>query len=125
MPLEVEAIKKFSTAHLRCGTSFTFTVFVVAVLVFSLIGRQSLWLMVFSRIVLIPAVAALGYEVVYFGGRHAENRLVRMILYPGLLLQGLTTREPDEGRIETAIAALKEVMLKDRLGENMTEAASP
>jgi uncharacterized protein YqhQ len=125
VPLEVDDIKEFSTAHLRCGTSFAFTVLIVAVLIFSLIGRESLWLMVLSRIVLIPAVAALSYEIIYFSSRHAGNKLVRMVLYPGLLLQKLTTREPDEGQIETAIAALKTVMVKDGPGESMAEPASP
>lgn len=124
-PLEVEAIKKSSTAHLRCGTSFAFTVLVVAVLVFSLIGRESLWLMILSRIVLIPAVSALSYEIIYISGRHADNKIVRMVLYPGLLLQKLTTRNPDEGQIETAITALKAVMVKDGLGESIAEPVSP
>lgn len=111
VPLEVEAIKKYSTAHVRCGTSFLFVIMIIAILVFALIGRpSSLWLMVLSRIILIPVIAAFGYEVTHFGGKHAKNGLVRAILYPGLLLQKLTTRQPDDSQLEVAISALKKVV---------------
>ena len=111
VPLEVEAIKKYSTAHVRCGTSFLFVILIIAILVFALIGRpSSLWLMVLSRIILIPVIAAFGYEVTHFGGKHAKNGLVRAILYPGLLLQKLTTRQPDDSQLEVAISALKKVV---------------
>ena len=111
VPLEVEAIKGYSTAHVRCGTSFLFAVLIIAILVFALIGRPpSLWLMVLSRIILIPVIAALGYEVTHFGGKHTKNSLVRAILYPGLLLQKLTTRQPDDSQLEVAISALRKVV---------------
>ena len=114
VPLEVEAVKAYSTAHTRCGTSFLFVVLVIAILVFALIGIPSLWLMVLSRIVLIPVIAALGYEVIYFAGRHSNNRLVRIVLAPGLWLQSLTTREPDEKQLEVAILALSTVIEADK-----------
>jgi len=98
VPLEVEAVRKYDTAHVRCGTS-------------------SLWLMVLSRIVLIPVIAAIGYEVTYFAGRHAENAWVRAILAPGLWLQSLTTREPDDSQLEVAVAALGKVMEIDGIDE--------
>jgi len=110
VPLEVEAVRKYSIAHVRCGTSFLFTVLIIAIVVFALIGRPSLWLMVLSRIVLIPVIAAIGYEVTYFGARHIKNGLVRAALAPGLWLQGLTTREPDDSQIEVALSALKKVV---------------
>ncbi len=111
VPLEVEAIKGYSTAHVRCGTSFLFAVLIIAILVFALIGRPpSLWLMALSRIILIPVIAALGYEVTHFSGRHTKNRFIRAILYPGLLLQKLTTREPDDSQLEVAISALRKVV---------------
>jgi len=109
-PLEVEAARKYSTAHVRCGTSFLFAVLIIAILVFSLVGLPSLWLMVLSRIILIPVIAALGYEVTHFGGKHTKNGLVRAILYPGLLLQKLTTRQPDDSQLEVAISALRKVV---------------
>ena len=115
VPLEVEAIKGYSTAHVRCGTSFLFAVLIIAILVFALIGRPpSLWLMVLSRIILIPVIAALGYEVTHFGGKHTKNGLVRAILYPGLLLQKLTTREPDDSQLEVALSALRKVVEIDQ-----------
>ncbi len=121
--LEVEAVKKFATAHVRCGTSFLFVVLMLAIIVFALVGRPSLWLMVLSRIVLIPVIAAIGYEVTYFAGRHAENGLVRAILAPGLWLQSLTTREPDDSQLEVAVTALGKVVEMDQL-EEAAEAAA-
>ena len=108
--LELESVKKYSTAHVRCGSSFLFAVMIVAILVFSLIGRPALWLMVLSRIVLVPVIAAVGYEVVYFGAGHAANRLVRAVLAPGLWIQALTTRQPDDSQVEVAITALSQVI---------------
>jgi len=109
-PLEVETVRKYNTAHVRCGTSFLFAVLVISVIVFALVGLPSVWLMVLSRIILIPVIAALAYEVIHFGAKHAENGLVRAILAPGLWLQSLTTREPDDSQLEVAVAALKKVV---------------
>jgi len=118
VPLEVEAIKGYSTAHVRCGTSFLFAVLIIAILVFALIGRpSSLWLIVLSRIILIPVIAALGYEVTHFGGKHTKNGLVKATLYPGLLLQKLTTRQPDDSQLEVAISALRKVVEIEQLEE--------
>ncbi len=117
VPLEVEAVRKHSTAHVRCGTSFLFIVLIIAIIVFAFIGRPALWLMVLSRVVLIPVIAALGYEVTYFGARHSRNVLVRAILSPGLLLQSLTTGEPDDSQLEVAISALKKAVEIDELEE--------
>ncbi|MFC2071279.1 DUF1385 domain-containing protein [Chloroflexota bacterium] len=116
-PLEVEAVRKYSTAHVRCGTSFLFVVMIIAIIVFALIGLHSPWLMVLSRIVLIPLIAALGYEAIYFGARHINNGLVRAVLAPGLWLQALTTREPDDSQLEVALSALKGVMEADQMEE--------
>ncbi len=116
-PLEVEAVREYSTAHVRCGTSFLFAVLIISIVVFALIGLHSLWLMVLSRIILIPVIAALGYEVIYFGARHINNGLVRGVLAPGLWLQALTTREPDDSQLEVAISALKRVVEADQLEE--------
>jgi len=117
VPLEVEAARKYSTAHMRCGTSFLFVVLIIAILVFALTGLPSLWLMVLSRIILIPVIAALSYEVIYFGANHTKNGLVRAILAPGLWLQAMTTREPDDSQLEVALAALKKVIEVDQLEE--------
>lgn len=123
VPLEVEAVKEYSTAHVRCGTSFLFVVLIISIVVFALVGLHSPWLMVLSRIVLIPVIAALGYEVIYFGGRHSNNGLVRVLLAPGLWLQALTTREPDDSQLEVALSALKGVMEADQL-EEVAQASS-
>lgn len=116
-PLEVEATRKYSTAHVRCGTSFLFVVLIIAIIVFALVGLPSLWLMVLSRILLIPVIAALGYEVIYFGANHAKNSLVRVFVAPGLWLQTLTTREPDDSQLEIALTALKKVVEVDQSEE--------
>jgi uncharacterized protein YqhQ len=110
VPLEVEAVKAHSTAHTRCGTSFLFIVLIIAILVFAIVGLPSLWLMVLSRILLLPAIAALGYEVVYFSARHSKNGFIRALLTPGLWLQTLTTKEPDDSQLEVAVAALQRVV---------------
>ncbi len=114
VPLEVEAVKEYNKAHIRCGTSFLFAVLIIAIIVFALVGRPAVWLMVLSRVVLIPVIAALGYEVIYFGANHARNGFVRAILTPGLWLQTLTTREPDDSQMEVAIAALQKVVEIDQ-----------
>jgi uncharacterized protein YqhQ len=124
VPLEVEAVREHSKAHVRCGSSFMFMVLLIAILVFSLIGRPTLWLMVLSRILLVPVIAALGYELVYFAARHTGNPLVKMIVAPGLWLQSMTTREPDDGQIEVGIAALKLVLEAEQAEESPAEATT-
>jgi len=116
-PLEVDAIKSYSTAHARCGTSFIFAVLLIAILIFALLGRPSLWLSILSRIILLPVIAALGYEVTRFGASHAKNILSRILLAPGLMLQAMTTREPDDSQLEAAISALNEVIEADNSEE--------
>ncbi len=112
-PLEVPEVAGFSTAHARCGTSFTLVVLVLAILVFALLGRPSMAVRVASRIVLVPVIAALGYEFVRYAASHTSAALVRMLLAPGLALQSLTTRQPDAGQIEVALAAFKKVLEDD------------
>ena len=124
VPLEVEAVKEHSKAHVRCGSSFMFMVMLVAILVFSLIGRPTLWLMVLSRILLVPVIAALSYELVYFTARHTDNPFVKVIIAPGLWLQSMTTREPDDGQIEVGIAALKLVLDAEQAEEAPAEATT-
>ena len=114
---EVEAVSGYSTAHVRCGSSFLFVVLILAIIVFAMIGRDSVLIMVLARLALIPVISALGYEVIYFGSRHTENPLVRAVLAPGLWLQALTTRQPDEQQIEVALLALSTAMEADRQSE--------
>ena len=117
VPLEVEAARGYNTAHVRCGTSFLFVVLVIAIIVFAFVGRPALWLMALSRILLIPVLTALGYEVIYFGANHTKNSLVRAVLVPGLWLQALTTKEPDDSQLEIALTALRKVIEVDQLKE--------
>jgi uncharacterized protein YqhQ len=122
-PLEVAKIRKHATAHVRCGTSFLFVVLIIAIVVFALIGRPAVWLMVLSRILLIPVIAALGYEVIHFGAKHHKNALVRAVLIPGLWLQELTTKEPDDSQMEVAIAALQKAIEIDQTEEAVQPAS--
>jgi len=111
--LDVESVKKHSTAHARCGTAFLFIVLIVAIFVFALVGRPLLWIRILSRIALIPVIAVISYEIMKFGANHVNNPLMRILLAPGLLLQTITTKEPDDRQIEAAIAALNEVIKID------------
>jgi len=118
VPLNVESVRKYSTAHARCGTAFLFIVLIVAIFVFALVGQPTLWIRIVSRIALIPVIAVISYEIMKFGAAHIENPVVRALLAPGLLLQSITTREPDDGQIEAAISALNEVIRIDQSGDS-------
>jgi len=110
-PLQPDAIKIHSTAHPRCGTGFLLVFVVIAILVFSLLGRPPLVLRILSRLVLIPVIAGLTYELIKFSAAHRDNPLIRVvILTPSLALQRLTTQEPDEPMLEVAIAALQRLL---------------
>jgi len=114
-PLEPREVQRYATSHPRCGTAFLLGVVALAVLVFSLLGRPALWLRMLSRVVLIPVIASLSYELLKFAERHQTNRLLRVLwLKPGLAIQRLTTREPDDGMVEVAIAALHELLELER-----------
>ena len=113
-PLVTEAIRKYSPAHPRCGTAFLLTVMVVAILVFVFVPREPLWWLITSRIVFIPLIAAVAYEVIRLSGRYEDNPLVRLISTPNLLLQKLTTRWPDDDQIEVAVAAMNTALEADR-----------
>jgi len=115
-PLEISAIKSYSTAHPRCGTSFIFVVLIIAILVFSLVGRPQLWVTILSRIILLPVIAGIGYEITRFMSNHSRSALARVLLSPGLALQSMTTREPDDSQLEAAISSLNEVIKADREG---------
>jgi uncharacterized protein YqhQ len=117
VPMEVSSIKKYSRAHVRCGTSFLFFVLFIAIVIFSLVGVWDLWLMVLSRIVLIPVIMGLGYELIYFGAKHTDNWFMKIVLAPGLWLQSLTTGEPDDKQLEVAIAAMNKAIEVDQTKE--------
>ena len=106
-PLQVSRIRPYSTAHPRCGTAFLLVVMVVAIVVFAFLGKPPMLLRIISRIVLIPVIAGLAYEVIRFSGKHQGNPIVRAIMAPSLLLQVLTTRRPDDSQIEVAVHAMQ------------------
>jgi len=118
VPLEVESVKNYSTAHARCGTAFLFIVLIVAIFVFALVGQPTLWIRILSRIALIPVIAVISYEIMKFGAGHTKNPIIRILLAPGLMLQAITTREPDDSQLEAAISALNEVIEIDRAADS-------
>jgi uncharacterized protein YqhQ len=105
--LTVDNVKKFAKEHLRCGTSFFAIVIVIAIIVFSLIKTQSTLFNIATRIVVIPIIAGLSYEVLKLSSRYYSNPVLKLIAAPGIAIQKLTTAEPDRKQIEVAIAALK------------------
>ncbi|MFC2082651.1 DUF1385 domain-containing protein [Candidatus Bipolaricaulota bacterium] len=108
--LTVENAQKHTTLHPRCGTAFLMTVFVIAILIFSIAGKPpSIWIRVLSRLLLLPVVAGVSYEALRFTGRNYNRWWVRALAQPGLWLQKLTTAEPDDGMVEVAIASMKQV----------------
>lgn len=131
LPLEVSVIQSFTTKHMRCGTSFLLMVMVIAILVFSLVpvkpiaaalGWDSrlavLGLLIASRLILMPLVAGLAYEVtVKWAGNHSENPVVKVILWPGLQMQRMTTREPEDDMIEVAVVATQLVIDRETAEE--------
>ena len=107
LPLEPSNVRLFPAAHPRCGTAFLLTVMVVSILVFALLGTPDLPLRIASRIVFIPVIAGIAYEVIRFNGKHSGNWIVRMLSGPSLALQALTTTPPDDDQIEVAIVAMR------------------
>jgi uncharacterized protein YqhQ len=112
-PLEVEKVRKYSTAHSRCGTNFILIVMVIAIIAFVFLGRPPMWLRYVERILLLPVIAAVSYELIKFGAAHIKNIVVRIFITPGLALQAMTTRQPDDRQIEVAISALQSVLALD------------
>jgi uncharacterized protein YqhQ len=112
-PLVVDAVRKYPTAHPRCGTEFLVVVIALSIIAFSLVGRQEPAVMIGSRIALIPVIAAVGYEILKWGARHRGNALVRAIMYPGILVQMITTRQPTNDMIEVAIVSMEQALQAD------------
>jgi uncharacterized protein YqhQ len=112
-PLRPEAIRKYPTAHPRCGTEFLVVVILLSILAFSFVGRQSPLLMIASRILLIPVIASVGYELLRLGARHRSNPIVRVIMWPGILVQKITTKQPTDDMIEVAIVSIEEALRAD------------
>src|SRR5213082_1712299 len=109
-PLEPEIVQRYSLIHPRCGTAFLLWVMVLAVFVFAFFGRPHWYWLIATRILLLPLIAGLAYELIRFAGKHQNNRALMTLLAPGLWLQRLTTREPSLDQLEVSIRALKEVL---------------
>lgn len=112
-PLDVAHVRAASRVHTRCGTGFLLIVVVISIILFALLGNPPLVWRVLSRIVLVPVIAGIGYELLRLGARFYHVPLVKMLMAPSLALQGLTTREPDDTQIECAITALDAVLRTD------------
>lgn len=110
LPLKVENVRPFSTLHPRCGTNFLMIVMLISMFIFTFLGWPDLLERIASRVVLMPVIAGVSYEIIRFAGNHDDNPLVHFAIMPGLLLQKLTTRQPDDSQIEVAIASLKAVL---------------
>jgi uncharacterized protein YqhQ len=111
--LNVNDVKKYSTLHPRCGTSFIFIVLVISILVFSLLGKQTLLLRIAYRIAIIPLIAGISYEILKLSAKNINKTFVKWAVMPGLWFQRLTTSEPDDAQIEVAIKALEGVLPED------------
>ncbi|MFL5777748.1 MAG: DUF1385 domain-containing protein [Chloroflexota bacterium] len=112
-PLTPDAVRRYPTAHQRCGTEFLVVVVILSIFAFSLVGRQEPLVMILSRLLLIPVIAAVGYEILKWGARHRSNPIVRAIMYPGILVQMLTTKPPTDDMIEVAIVSMEEALTAD------------
>jgi uncharacterized protein YqhQ len=108
--LEPARVRKFSLIHPRCGTAFLLWVMVIAIFVFAFFGRPAWYWLIATRILLLPVIAGIAYELIRFAGKHTGNRILMTLLAPGLWLQRLTTREPTLEQIEVSIRALREVL---------------
>ena len=111
--LTVESARSFSTLHPRCGTNFLLIVMIISVLMFTLLGEQSLLIRIASRVLLLPAVAGVSYEIMKMAASPRFSKYIGWMSYPGMMLQKLTTREPDDSQLEVAIRALSAVLTRD------------
>jgi uncharacterized protein YqhQ len=142
LPLEPDVIQRYETLHVRCGTSFLLMVMIVAIIVFSLVPVRLIatsmgitnqigisLIAIVCRLLLLPVVAGLAYEItVKWAGNHSENPLVRVLLWPGLQMQRMTTAEPDDGMVEVAVAAMKPIIAREEResrGETSVDADAP
>ena len=116
--LTPEIVQRHSLIHPRCGTAFLLWVMVIAIFVFAFFGRPHWYWLIATRILLLPVIAGIAYELIRFAGKHHNNRILMSLLAPGMWLQRLTTREPSLDQIEVSIRALKEVLLLETTDPN-------
>lgn len=121
--LTPERVDRYSTLHVRCGTNFLLIVMVITIFVFALFGNPGIWWRIGSRILAIPLIAGLAFEVLRLGARYPDSRLMRALMAPGLWLQKITTRPPERDMIEVAIASFNEVLRRE--AERAPEGSRP
>ena len=109
LELNVENVKKMGRLHPRCGTNFMFVVIAISIAIFSFVGIRNVWLRSLVKIAVFPLMAGISYEIIRFAGKH-QNGFTRAMVWPGLMMQKITTKEPDDSQIEVAIASLKAVL---------------
>ena len=124
-PLDPEHVDRFSTVHVRCGTNFLIIVMIITIFVFALFGTPGIWWRIGSRIVAIPIIAGLAYELLRLGARYEGSPAMRALMAPGLWLQRITTQPPDRGQIEVAIASFEEVLRREEGAVNAVADAHP
>jgi uncharacterized protein YqhQ len=112
-PLDPAHVGRYPPAHPRCGTAFLLEVVAISIVLFAILGTPDWWLRVLSRIVLIPVIAGIAYELLRLGGKYPDSAFMKAIVAPGLLLQALTTRYPDESQMEVAIASMNELLVRE------------
>jgi uncharacterized protein YqhQ len=121
LELTPENAQRFSRLHPRCGTSFLLVVMIVAIFVFAPIGLPSWWILLITRIAGVPLIAGISFEIIKFAGRNRARRWVRLVMWPGLQLQKLTTREPDLDQLAVAIAAMDAVLAVETPGQQSAD----
>ncbi len=112
-PLTVDEVRKYPTAHHRCGTEFLVILVLLSIFAFSFVGRQEPLVMIATRLLGIPILAAVGYEVLKLGARYRHNPVMRVVMYPGILVQMITTKRPTDDMIEVAIVSMEEALSAD------------
>ncbi|MEO8625447.1 MAG: DUF1385 domain-containing protein [Candidatus Limnocylindrales bacterium] len=120
--LTVANVRKYPTAHQRCGTEFLVIFIILSILMFSVLAGQNLWISILGRIALVPVIAAIAYELLRIGARYRQHWYVRWLYLPGIWLQSITTKQPDDSQIEVAIAAMQEALAAN--GEAAPEGSS-
>ncbi|HSG86923.1 MAG TPA: DUF1385 domain-containing protein [Candidatus Limnocylindrales bacterium] len=111
--LTTDEVRKYPTAHPRCGTEFLVVVILVSIFAFAFVGRQAPAVMIASRILLIPVIAAISYELLRLGARHRSNPIVAALMWPGILVQRITTKQPTDDMIEVAIVSMEQALAAD------------
>ncbi|MFV2062454.1 MAG: DUF1385 domain-containing protein, partial [Chloroflexota bacterium] len=114
LPLTVENVRRYPTAHPRCGTEFLVVFIIVSIILFSFLAGAELWVAILGRVLLIPVIAAIAYEILKWGAARRDRNLARWLFLPGIWLQSITTKQPDDSMIEIAIASMRAALAANR-----------